>query len=55
VKPVRDRQARPAARRPYAKPRMERVAIKPDEALLLCQCKNRPHDCVGPKNNTPRS
>jgi hypothetical protein len=43
----RQKEARSVARRAYAKPRVERVPIKLDEALLACshKCKNRPHNC----------
>ncbi|MDD5307009.1 MAG: hypothetical protein PHU25_06780 [Deltaproteobacteria bacterium] len=51
----RRERAKPAARRPYAKPRVERVPIKPDEALLACECKNVPHICEGGPGRRPRS
>jgi hypothetical protein len=55
VTALRQPAAKPAARRAYVKPRVERVAIKPDEALLACACKNHPQHCQGPPSLKQRS
>jgi hypothetical protein len=43
------------ARKPYAKPRAERVPIQLDQVLLACECKNTPHVCFTTPGQRPRS